>query len=230
MQTENPGYWSVTAARERAERFGRLLRVWRERSGWSQNTVFVGCRSLGFEGPTRATISEMENGTGRSPNLYLLAAYAALNGRVADGQLPEVKDPGTRARLREGVAITSSDGTPWGLDQFIDAFHFPHRASGAIWAASAGNIAAPVLTVETTRQVNEALAQAFRQVLQEIGPRHEALRQACAVAPPDQRQAFEDALLGFGYTVDALRPLWDPVAGEWLPLVWLSKWRQSRNV
>mgnify|MGYP006278133421 CR=1 FL=1 len=229
MAISSPAYWGIAATSERAERFGRLLRVWRERSGWSQNVVFVACRALGFEGPSRATVSDLEVGRCQAPGMYLFAAYAALNQLLAGGDLKVVTDPTVRRRLRDGLVVTDAAGTPWGVEEFLAAYHFPHRATGELWEASGSGAPAPAVTAELVDRVNRQVAEAFQELSRDIRPRHEALRQACSVAPPEHRPAYEDALLGYGFEVEQLQGLWDGQARDWLPLVWLEKWRKSRS-
>lgn len=219
----------MSAASERGERFGRLLKIWRVRSSWSQFMLHQGCRALGFDGPGAGTVSSLELGQFQAPGMQLFAAFAALNAAIAAGKLPPMQRRDIRQRLLEGAVITDAEGCPWDLEAFARAYHLPHQVSGELWELSGSGTPMPELTTELVEGVNQQLAAGFLEASRGIQPRYEALRQAAAAAPPDQRPLFEGALLGEGYNAEGLAPLWDAGAGEWLPLQWLHKWRESRK-
>jgi hypothetical protein len=100
----------------------------------------------------------------------------------------------------------------------------PHLVDGELWTASGGSAtSAPKLTAEELDRVNAALSDGFLELARTNKPITRAMLQAVRVAPPDQRERYEDALSGLGYDAKTLQPLWDEEQGEWAPLLWLGQ-------
>lgn len=223
MGSTLPSYWSADAASARAARFGRFLLAWRSRAGWTQYELPKWAKAAGFIGPAVGSVSQLENGAIKTPSMGLFASLAEVNRRLVDGDFSGVKDRRLLERLQKGVPVLDAAGRPWGFDEFVKAFHLPDQVSGEIWDSSGGrNAMAPELNAAELERVNSTLSGGFRQLVQDVKPLSRALTMAAKAAPPAEREAFEEALTGLGYSVERLAGLWDPAAGEWAPLVWWS--------
>lgn len=222
-----PSYWSSEAATARAERFGRFLLVWRLRCGWTQYELPAWGRACGFVCPAIGTMSQLERGTVKTPQMALFAGLAEANSRLAAEDFTGITDGRLKERIKAGVAITNAAGAAWGFDDFAHAFHLPHLVNGELWEASSNrNLPAPELTDAELERVNDQLRNGLALLRQQVGAK--ALKLAVAAAPPDQRDNYGDALF-FGYDRETLELLWDPAGGEWSPLQWLSKLNEGRG-
>lgn len=226
----SPSYWSSDAVAARARRFGRFLIIWRKRcGGWSQYEIPNWSEAAGFIGPAVGSVSQLERGKIQTPTMGLFAGLAEVNRRLHEQDFDGVTDRKLLDRLRQGVPVLDADGKPWGFHEFVSAFHVPQHVTGEIWDASGGsNRPAPEITREELARVNDTLADGFRDLLQEVRPFSKAMQLAARVAPPSEREAYEDALGGIGYQKGTLMPLWDSDAGEWAPLVWWSRLQVDR--
>ena len=229
MAYSTANYWSKDAGKRRAARFGHFLASWRRRCGWSQYELPRWGKLSGFVAPSNGAISGLENGETESPRMALFAGLAEANRRIAEGDFSGVTDRKLLNRLQEAVPVVDATGRPWEFQEFVSAFHMPHMVSGDIWEASGSQRAqAPELTEEELARVNHALHSGFLELARTIKPINQALLMARKAAPPDQREAYEDALSGLGYSRDALQRLWDQEAGEWAPLVWLGALQKTQ--
>jgi hypothetical protein len=103
------------------------------------------------------------------------------------------------------------------------------RECGFIGPAVGSGRQAPEITRDELARVNSTLADGFRNLLRDVRPFSRAMQLAAKVAPPAEREAYEDALGGIGYERATLMPLWDSEAGEWAPLVWWSRLQVERG-
>jgi len=226
MAYSTANYWSKEASKRRAVRFGQFLVAWRRRCGWSQYELPRWGKLAGFVSPSNGAVSGLENGETDSPRMSLFAGLAEANRRIAAQEFDGVTDRKLLDRLKAAVPVLDANGRPWEFQEFVAAFHLPHVVSGEIWEASAGpRTQAPELTDDELARVNEVLHSGFLEFARTHKPLNRALLLARQVAPPDQREAYEDALSGSGYSRDVLQQLWDEQAGEWAPLVWLGSLR-----
>ena len=224
----DPGYWSEPLAQARAERFGDFMACWRKRCGWSQYELPKWGREAGFVTPSVGTMSQLERGNAKNPHMKLFAGLSEANRRLAAQDFSGVTSRQLLDRLQAGEPVVADAGQPWGFEQFVRAYHLPHQVSGEIWTASGRNAnAAPALTAAELAHVNQAIADGFLEVARTIKPITRAMLQAVRVAPPGQRERYEDALSGLGYDAETLAKLWDHEAGDWLPLLWLQQLRQD---
>lgn len=223
MASSLPAYWSSEACAARATRFGRFLVIWRSRCKWSQYEIPKWADAAGFVGPAVGTVSQLERGRVSTPTMALFAALAEVNRRLVAGDFSGVVNGRLMERLKGGVPVVDRAGNPWGFHQFVSAFHVPDQVDGEIWEASgASSKPAPAVTAEELERVNNRLADGFRAIATQLKPLSRALRIAGMVAPPGEREAYEEALGGLGYEKKTLERLWDSEAGDWAPLVWLQ--------
>lgn len=229
MPASSPAYWSSEACAARAERFGLFLVAWRKRCGWTQYEIPRWSDAAGFVGPAIGTVSQIENGRISTPTMSLFAGLAEVNRRLVDRDFAGVATRKLLDRLQQGVPVLDDRGQPWGFHEFVSAFHLPDQVSGEIWKVSGQQQPAPPLTDKELEQVNSTLAQGFRELLQTTKPLSRALRLATMVAPPPEREAYEEALNGIGYSREALERLWDGQAGQWAPLVWWGSLQKASS-
>ena len=78
---------------EAAVAFGRMIRRWRERNGWTQYTggTFAACADPPFAAPSHGTASEIETGKNRHPRSAYFLFLGELNARVAAGRFQGVR-------------------------------------------------------------------------------------------------------------------------------------------
>lgn len=230
MAYSTANYWSREAGRRRAVRFGKFLVAWRTRCGWTQYELPRWGKASGFVAPSNGAMSGLENGETESPRMALFAGLAEANRRIAAHEFEGVTDRKLLDRLRAAVPVLDATGRPWEFHEFVAAFHMPHMVSGELWEASgAPQTEAPSLSDEDLARVNEELHGGFLELARTIRPLNRALLLARNAAPPDQRDAYVDALSGMGYDREALQQLWDQEAGKWAPLVWLGSLRETQG-
>lgn len=221
MTAHLSSYWTDDLRAERAARFGRFLVAWRKRCRWSQHVLPRWGEAANFYTPASGGVSALENGKTKDPEMKLFAGLAEANRRLLEQDLSGVKDQALRDKIRNGVPALDRDGKPWQFQQFLDAMHFPHLVSGEIWDASSGaSVSMPELTDEELARVNDTLHEGLLNLAREVRPITKAIDLVARMAPPDQRDAFRDAITGTGYDGESLRTLWDEDQGEWAPLVW----------
>jgi len=201
--------------------FGRMLRLWRERNGWTQYTVERWGREVGFATLSSGNVSMVEQGKAgdlRAPAYFQLAD---VNIRVAEKNWGPVKSPDILQVLVEAKPIRSDDGTLWGPTEF--------------WCCYVGHKPVPQALRPPERepmpQLNAKLAaelsarwrqhytqQASRRGLDPI----ETLQAIARQAPAAHRKTLRAVLASFrDYDAIELEQLWK---GEWLPERWLRLW------
>lgn len=99
-------------------RFGRLLRQWRERNGWTQYTAYKWAKEAGFTAMAYSTLSVMENGKAPKPRPETFFALAELNRRLAAQDWTGLHTRELRDQVQHGFPLLSDDGKPWGPMEF----------------------------------------------------------------------------------------------------------------
>ena len=206
------------------EAFGRMLRLWRERNGWTQYTVERWGREAGFATVSSGNVSMVEQGKAGDLRAQAHFQLADVNRRLADRDWGPLHSADLRQALEGAEPIYGDDGQLWGPSEF--------------WCCYVGLLPVP----EAFRQVpsepapalNDALsaelsAQWRQQVSAEATSRGldpiETLQGAARQAPTAQRKTLRAVLAGFrDYRADDLTLLWQ---GEWLPQQWIDAWRAS---
>jgi hypothetical protein len=177
--------------------FGRMLRLWRERNGWTQYT---------------------EAGELRRPAFFQLAE---ANQRLFSGELGTITDKGLREKIQAGRPLLGADGQPWGpqelwscyvgLLEVPEAYRQPQRGDAPRLSAAK----ARELSRRWREQVGEAIEARQLDPLQ-------ALQAIARLAPQAQRKQLRTVLSSFGdYSPTDLQQLWD---GDWLPQQWINSW------
>ena len=210
-----------TAAREA---FGRMLRLWRERNGWTQYTVERWGREAGFATLSSGNVSMVEQGKAGDLRAQAHFQLADVNRRLADRDWGALRSRDLRQALEQAEAIRGDDGQLWGPADFWSCYvglldvpeaygQVPSEPGPAIDDALAAELSA-----HWRQQVS---AEATRRGLDPI----ETFQGAARQAPAAQRKTLRAVLAGFrDYRAEELIPLWE---GEWLPQQWIEAWRAS---
>lgn len=204
--------------------FGLMLRRWRIVNGWTQYTPgeFASMAEPPMDAPSHSGASEIENAKITQPRNAYFLFLGDLNQRIADQNWRGVTKRKLLDQLKDSRPITDEQGRPWGAADF--------------WSCHAGILPPPEWLAGEPEQLapqlsdDEALAlgdQWKAEVLQRgvaagLG-RMKALGSFVASVPASKRQAMEQVLLD-DFTAADLAQLWDPGAGEWLPLAWIARW------
>ena len=101
---------SQAAARED---FGRMLRLWRERNGWTQYTAERWGREAGFRTVSSGNISMVEQGKAGDLRAQAHFQLGDVNRRIAEKDWGPVKSQEIRQALAEATAIRGDDGQVW---------------------------------------------------------------------------------------------------------------------
>jgi transcriptional regulator with XRE-family HTH domain len=143
--------------------FGRMLRLWRERNGWTQYTVADWGKQAGFPAISYGNLSAIEQGKAgelRRPAFFQLAE---ANQRLFSGELGAITDKGLREKIQAGQPILGADGQPWGpqelwscyvgLLEVPEAYRQPQRGDAPRLSAAKGR----ELSRRWREQVGEAI-------------------------------------------------------------------------
>jgi transcriptional regulator with XRE-family HTH domain len=204
--------------------FGRMLRLWRERNGWTQYTVADWGKQAGFPAISYGNLSAIEQGKAgelRRPAFFQLAE---VNQRLFKGELGAITDKELREKIKAGQPLLGADGQPWGpqelwscyvgLQEVPEAYRQPQRGDAPRLSAAK----ARELSRRWREQVGEAIEARQLDPLQ-------ALQAIARLAPLAQRKQLRTVLSSFGdYSPVDLQQLWD---GEWLPQQWIDSWLQG---
>ena len=210
-----------TAAREA---FGRMLRLWRERNGWTQYTVERWGREAGFATVSSGNVSMVEQGKAGDLRAQAHFQLADVNRRLADHDWGPLHSPDLRQALEGAEPITGDDGQLWGPSEFwccyVGLLPVPEafRQAPSEPAPALNDALAAELSAQWRQQVS---AEATRRGLDPI----ETFQGAARQAPAAQRKTLRAVLAGFrDYRAEELIPLWE---GEWLPQQWIEAWHAS---
>jgi hypothetical protein len=206
------------------ETFGRMLRLWRERNGWTQYTVERWGREAGFATLSSGNVSMVEQGKAGDLRAQAHFQLADVNRRLADRDWGPLQSADLRQAIERAEPIRGDDGQLWspadfwccyvGLLPVPEAFrHTPSKPAPALSDALAAELSA-----NWRQQVSAA---ATRRGLDPI----ETLQGAARQAPAAQRKTLRAVLAGFrAYHPEELSSLWQ---GDWLPQQWIDAWQSS---
>ncbi len=212
---------SQAAARED---FGRMLRLWRERNGWTQYTVERWGREAGFRTVSSGNISMVEQGKAGDLRAQAHFQLADVNRRIAEKDWGTVKSQEIRQALAEATAIRGDAGQLWGPTEF--------------WSCYVGLLPVPQTYRRPDNEpmpevsadlATELSAQWRQQFTQEASRRGldpiETLQGVARQAPAAQRKTLRAVLASFrDYEAGELAELWE---GEWLPERWIRLWSEG---
>jgi len=204
------------------EQFGRMLRLWRERNGWTQYTAERWSREAGFRTISSGNISMVEQGKAGDLRAQAHFQLADINRRIAEKDWGPVKSQELRQALAEATPIRGDDEQLWGPAEFWSCYvgllpvpqAFRRPASEPMPQLS-GDLAAALSGQWQRRFTEEASSRGLDPI--------ETLQAVARQAPAAQRKALRAVLAGFrAYESSELAELWE---GGWLPEQWLEQWR-----
>ena len=204
--------------------FGRMLRLWRERNGWTQYTAERWGREAGFRTVSSGNISMVEQGKAGDLRAQAHFQLADVNRRIAEKDWGPLKSQEIRQALAEVKPICGDDGQVWGPTEFwscyVGLLPVPEgfrRAVNEPMPEVSGDLAAE-LSAQWQQQFTQ---EASRRGLDPI----ETLQGVARQAPAAQRKSLRAVLASFrDYEAGELTELW---AGEWLPERWIRLWSEG---
>ena len=206
------------------EQFGRMLRLWRERNGWTQYTVERWGREAGFRTVSSGNISMVEQGKAGDLRAQAHFQLADVNRRIAEQQWGRIRSPELRQVLQEATAIRGDDGQLWGPTEFWSCYvgllpvpqEFRRPDSAPL----------PEISADLAAQLSAQWRQLFTQQASQRGlDPIETLQGVARQAPAAQRKALRSVLASFrDYESAELAELWE---GEWLPERWIRLWSEG---
>jgi transcriptional regulator with XRE-family HTH domain len=206
------------------EDFGRMLRLWRERNGWTQYTVERWGREAGFRTVSSGNISMVEQGKAGDLRAQAHFQLADVNRRIAEKDWGPVKSQEIRQALAEATAIRGDDGQLWGPTEFWSCYvgllpvpQTYRRPDSEPMPEVSGDLATE-LSAQWRQQFTQ---EASRRGLDPI----ETLQGVARQAPAAQRKTLRAVLASFrDYEAGELAELWE---GEWLPERWIRLWSEG---
>lgn len=211
-----------TAQRDEAlRRFGRMLRCWRMRNGWTQYVVAKWAEEAGFHGIAAGNLSNIEHGKAGSLRPSTVFVLSEVNRRLAEGDWGPVKRHDLKDQLKAAQPLVGDDGEVWGPTDF--------------WACSVGlkpvpeeyrqeqDPSPPVSERDAKRLSEEWRKRVHELVLaQDLDPA-EALQQISGHAPVQYRKRLRQVLgmPGLSFTPEELVEGWE---NQWLPQKAIQLW------
>jgi transcriptional regulator with XRE-family HTH domain len=201
--------------------FGRMLRLWRERNGWTQYTVADWGKEAGFSAISYGNLSAIEQGKAgelRRPAFFQLAE---VNRRIAEQSWGRLKSQALKDKLKGATAIVDDDGTLWGPIELWSCYVGLRPVPTAFQPKPRPE--APSVALQEAR----ALSQTWRELVSSAVDERdldafEAVQEIARQAPLPLRKQLRTVLTSFGdYEPEQLKELWD---GEWLPERWIRAW------
>ena len=218
VQTYKKSHTTARAA------FGRMLRIWRERNGWTQYTAERWGREVGFSTLSSGNVSMVEQGKAGDLRAQAHFQLAEVNRRLAERDWGTLHSPELRHALEHAEPIRGEDGELWGPAEFwscyVGLLPVPeaYRQVEPEPAPVLNERGAAELSAHWRQQVS---AEASRRGLDPI----ETFQGAARQAPAAQRKSLRAVLAGFrDYRPEELTPLWRE---GWLPERWIEAWRAS---
>ncbi|WP_094556665.1 helix-turn-helix domain-containing protein [Synechococcus sp. 1G10] len=204
--------------------FGRMLRLWRERNGWTQYTVADWGKESGFSAISYGNLSAIEQGKAcelRRPAFFQLAE---VNRRIAEEDWSRLKTQALKDKLNGATAIVDDDGTLWGPIELWSCYVGLRPVPTAFQPKPRPE--APPVALQEAR----ALSQTWRELVSSAVDERdldafEAVQEIARQAPLPLRKQLRTVLTSFGdYEPEQLKELWD---GEWLPERWIHAWLET---
>ena len=204
--------------------FGRMLRQWRERNGWTQYTVADWGKEAGFAAISYGNLSVIEQGKAgelRRPAFFQLAE---VNRRLIEKDWGRIKTQALKERLKDATPIVDDDGSPWGPIELWSCYVGLRPVPTAY--AVKPRPEAPSVAMKEAQELSRAWRDQVSQAVESSGlDPFEAIQAIARLAPAGQRKQLRTVLTSFGdYEPADLQELWD---GEWLPECWIRSWKES---
>ena len=209
---------------EAREDFGRMLRLWRERNGWTQYTACEWGAEAEFEVISYGNLSVIEQGKAGELRQKAFFQLEEINRRLDDaaGKLAGVKSQRLKEQLRDAEPLRGDDGKLWDAVDFWSCYIGYVPVPRAFQAAPA-----PTLTPKRAEEICQKWRQHVRRVIKDGGlDVTQALEQLVKGAPKEHQKRFSEVLAIDDYSSVELAQLW--VDGEdFLPEQWIGAWEQK---
>jgi hypothetical protein len=204
--------------------FGRMLRQWRERNGWTQYTVADWGKEAGFPAISYGNLSVIEQGKAgelRRPAFFQLAE---ANRRIAEQDWGRLKSQELKDRLKGASPIVDDDGSLWGPIELWSCY-VGLRTVPAAYAVKP-RPQSPSVSAKEAKELCRSWRELLSGAIEESGQDPlEAIQAIARQAPAAQRKQLRTVLTSLGdYTPADLQELWD---GEWLPERWIRIWKEG---
>jgi hypothetical protein len=204
--------------------FGRMLRLWRERNGWTQYTVADWGKEAGFPAISYGNLSAIEQGKAgelRRPAFFQLAE---VNRRIAEQSWGRLKSQALKDKLKGATAIVDDDGTLWGPIELWSCYVGLRPVPTAFQPKPRPE--APSVALQEARALSAAWRELVSSAVDERDlDAFEAVQEIARQAPLPLRKQLRTVLTSFGdYEPEQLKELWD---GEWLPERWIRAWLEN---
>jgi len=175
-------------------RFGKFLRNWRRRNGWSVTTPMEWAKACPELIPWEYRISggqwgNLENAKVMQPQPSTFLQLGVLNACLSQPERGVIEDLTLRERVQQAQAICHADGTPWGPEDWFACYIGSLQGPDDLWPSQHS-----IDAEEETRR----LQSLFRSTLQAsgLGPASAAIQvlRRAGDLPMDQIVAIENAL------------------------------------
>ncbi|MFN9635789.1 MAG: XRE family transcriptional regulator [Synechococcaceae cyanobacterium] len=206
------------------EHFGRMLRLWRERNGWTQYTVERWGKEAGFATVSSGNVSMVEQGKAGDLRAQAHFQLADVNRRIAEKDWGPVKSQEILQALVGATAIRGDDGQLWGPTEFWRCY----VGQDPVPQAYRPQESEPM--PELSSDLAAELSARWRQLFTQQASRHgldpiDTLQGVARQAPTTQRKKLQAVLASFrDYEAAELAQLWQ---GGWLPERWLRLWSEG---
>lgn len=200
--------------------FGRNLRRWRLRNGWSQNTAQDWGQAIGIAHVFNSQWSQLETARLRGPKPLVFRALGIMNGLLAAGEYGPILDRALLDRVKQAEPICQPDGRPWQGSDFYASF------MGQLpWPEMAERL--PEISDREAAEISNEFRQAVRAAGGPDGARiGEVLAAVIALAPRPAQARVGEVLMGDNWRGSELMQLRTP-EGELMPQTWLDRLTHS---
>jgi len=211
------------------KRFGRTLKIWRLRGGWTQATISQWGKAAGFSPVTDAVINHLERGITDQPQPLTFIQLAIANERLANKDYGVISDRRLRELVQAQEPITDDDGTVWTAADFFS--HFCALKEPPSWARQSSMLA---ITAEEAEKLSWQQRDMFLKYAQDcLLDRIEAwreLQQHCTGMSREQVEAFKLVLGGHkSWTPEELAEMTDE-SGMNLSIQALQNWCDQESL
>ena len=175
--------------------FGRTLRIWRLRSGWTQDTANQWGKAAKFPAPTDAVWNKLENAETASPTPWTFIQLATVNERLAHEDYGAIHDRKLKDRIADTEPIRNTDDSPWTATDFFS--HFVGLKPPPQWADAQRDWAAdPAAAERLSLQQREMFLKFAQDNLMDRAEAWGHLQGHCKGMSHEQVEAFKLVLGG----------------------------------
>ena len=204
--------------------FGRMLRLWRERNGWTQYTVADWGKEASFPAISYGNLSAIEQGKAGELRRPAFFQIAEASQRLHESRYGTIRNKELRDKIKAGRPLLGDDGKPWGPQELWACYVGLQGVPEAYKVQPKPE--APALSAKEARELSSRWRESVGQAIDahELDS-FQALQAIARLAPLAHRKHLRKVLTSFGdYSPADLRELWD---GDWLPQQWIQTWQSG---